>query len=207
MSLQLTEKKSKPTPISSQLMPLWNNGGHSDQSTQQIFNASYNGFYSPITTFLDANATAAVHLVVLLTGHGSDGTYSCCEFLPTKHTFSVNGVPFEWKDTPGSGVLPPSLGDYGCAAQTPTGIEANGYGAWWLGRNGWCNGDYARPWVLDVTVAALGGATRASGTHLVKLEYSASMWNTLAGKWTEPLSPDGYIILSSQLAVTLVGDV
>mmetsp|Transcript_88698 Transcript_88698/g.284760 ORF Transcript_88698/g.284760 Transcript_88698/m.284760 type:complete len:85 (+) Transcript_88698:243-497(+) len=44
---------------------------------------------------------------------------------------------------------------FGCT-EPSQGVEPNGYGGWWMGRNGWCNGQNVKPWVVDVTSAVLG---------------------------------------------------
>ena len=41
--------------------------------------------------------------------------------------------------------------DEGCAYQTLNGALPNEHGTWLYGRDGWCDGNAVRPWVVDIT--------------------------------------------------------
>merc|ERR1712232_1363769 len=107
-------------------------------------------------------------------------------FLPTQHNFIVNGLRYSVE------YMEP-LDMWGCTDSVLEGVEPNGYGAWWFGRNGWCNGHAIRPWVVDVTTAVLP-------LDRFEVTYFARMYDSATGGWRTPNST-GYILLSSHLAV------
>ncbi len=39
----------------------------------------------------------------------------------------------------------------GCADKVPYGVEPNEHGTWLYGRDGWCDGQDVKPWIIDVT--------------------------------------------------------
>merc|ERR1712113_1159318 len=107
-----------------------------------LFDSSYNDARN-LTVRLPANATK-VELVVMMTGHGYDSE-GCCEFLPTRHIFTFNNHAFTLD------FMEPL--DLEACFRPSEGVAPNGYGAWWYGRNGWCNGQDVKPRVLDVSSA------------------------------------------------------
>ena len=110
---------------------------------------------------------------------------------PTKHTFTVNG-----KHAYSVAFMEP-LDTLGCAdhGKVLAGVEPNEYGAWWFGRDGWCDGQDVRPWVVDVS-AAVDWSPGATNTVI----YSAQMWNATTGAWAEPASNGGYFLMVANLA-------
>ena len=88
-----------------------------------------------------------------ITGHGA------MEFQASRHSFLVNGVAFNVS------FMEP-LDQRACAEQTRLGVEANGHGAWWYGRDGWCNGWPVAPWTVDVRWRWVrrGPSVRTQGT-------------------------------------------
>jgi len=84
---------------------------------------------------------------------------------------------------------------FGCT-EPSQGVEPNGYGGWWMGRNCWCNGQNVKPWVVDVTSAVLG----LEDYKNVSAEYRGLMWNSTSSGWVEPYAVSGYILMSSHLA-------
>lgn len=151
-----------------------------------------------------------VELAALITTHGSDD-YGCCEFLPTKHTFTVNGVDFGWSfDDAGTA--------WGCSDKAGQGSEPNEYGTWWYGRGNWCDGMDVKPLVVDVTSAVMGGVGGVRGVGgvggvggpvdgRVVVSYSGLMMSMAAYEssgeivWVPPQSDgaSGYVIMSSHL--------
>ena len=168
-----------------------------------IFNQSYNPTHAAAAAViklpLSCTAKAATgsaqiqkaELFATISGHGSDNVFNCCEFLPTNHTFTING-----KHTHSVAFMEP-LDTLGCAdhGKVLAGVEPNEYGAWWFGRDGWCDGQDVRPWAVDVS-AALDWAPGATNTVL----YSAQMWNSTNGAWGEPASNGGYFLMVANLA-------
>eukprot|EP00042_Codosiga_hollandica_P036604 m.281376 g.281376 ORF g.281376 m.281376 type:complete len:646 (+) comp54929_c0_seq2:1304-3241(+) len=132
-SLNLRFRNPTPKPVLPvALQPLFQGGW---------FNSSYND-RAPIK-FTIPEDTALVQLEAVITGHGSDDN-GCCEFAVTSHHFIVNGNPFV--------VTFAEAGDeFGCANKVPEGVEPNEHGTWYYGRNGWCDGQDVRPWVVDIT--------------------------------------------------------
>jgi hypothetical protein len=57
--------------------------------------------------------------------------------------------------------------EWGCTLAVPRGSIPNEHGTWHLGRDGWCDGQNVRPWVVDVTDALFppaGAAVAANNT-------------------------------------------
>lgn len=169
LSLRGTHVQDQPRP--SRLFELFNNSGHS------VFDASYNK--RPAIPVVAPFAAPKIVLTAYITGHGD------MEFVPSQHTFTVNGHAFTIS------FLEP-LNQIGCAKQVISGVSANGHGAWWYGRDGWCNGDAVSPVSFDVS-AAVNKASRFD------VAYSAAQYNVTTSSWQEPQSPGGYISLSSRI--------
>eukprot|EP00659_Diplonema_papillatum_P022081 gene22081-33862_t len=108
------------------------------------YDVGYNN-RSAVTVPIPAD-TVRVELYSVITGHGSDAD-GCCEFEAMRHTFAVNRQEFNV-------TFMAPLDMYGCTKNVTDGTEPNGFGAWWFGRNGWCNGNRVKPTVLDVTSVA-----------------------------------------------------
>ncbi|EDQ87266.1 uncharacterized protein MONBRDRAFT_27478 [Monosiga brevicollis MX1] len=115
------------------------------------------------------------YLTAIITGHGS------MEFVPSNHTFLVNGHAFS------VAFLEP-LDQMACARRAAEGVEPNGHGAIWFGRDGWCNGMKVDSWLADVTTAIADSNT---------IEYQAFQYDT--GRWVQPNSTDGYMRVTSNL--------
>lgn len=173
--------KVEPSAMASSGKALFCNG-HPSEGNQQVFNSSYNKRQA--VSFDVPAGTRRVVLQALVTGHGDDETYGCCEFLPSKHTFVVNGESFTLS-------LMEPLDPQACTTHVDQGVEPNGYGAWWFGRNGWCNGMAILPWVEDIT-EAVSGTTNT-------VVYTAQMYHQ--GRWVEPNSTDGVLFVSSRLSL------
>jgi len=172
-----------------QSVPLFSNN---EPVVRQTFNRSYN--VGRKLTFEVPSETVKVELYALISGHGEDST-GCCEFLPTRHTFNINGHEFAVEFMEPSDM-------YGCA-RPDMGVEPNGYGAWWFGRNGWCPGQRVRPIVIDVSAALLAPGARL-GENVAS--YAGKMWNATASAWMDPCAESGYIIMASHLAFYQQGE-
>ena len=166
-------------------------------STKRVIPTTVTAMYSGGTYDVNYNAnhtnrsvaipvgTASVAAVAIITGHGSDA-YGCCEFLPTRHRFGVAGLSSTW-----SFVDPTDK--WGCTKRVSEGVEPNGYGAWWFGRDGWCNGNIVAPLVAPFAVGASSGA--------VNVTYSSEAMDMATGVWAQPQCSGscGYIVMSSYL--------
>jgi hypothetical protein len=75
--------------------------------------------------------------------------------------------------------------------QVPEGVEPNEHGTWTYGRNGWCDGQDVKPWVVDVT-AHLGppGA-----------ENTIVYYGLFQGQDPQPQQQPGFIIMQSNLVL------
>lgn len=155
---------------------------NNEPAPRQCFNASYNEGREREVAI--PPGTGRVELVAIITGHGEDET-GCCEFLPSRHVFTLGDHDFAVE------FLAP-LGLFDCT-RPAAGVEPNGYGGWWMGRNGWCNGHAVKPWVVDVTPAVRGGGR-------IVAKYRGFAWNASSSSWVEPYAASGYILMSSQLA-------
>jgi len=150
---------------------------------RQTFNASYNSERLQQIS-IPAGAKWA-HLHAIITGHGEDET-GCCEFLPSRHVFTLNNEEFAVE------FMEP-LSTFACT-KASSGVEPNGFGAWWLGRNGWCNGEPVKPTLFDVTSALSPNGTTIQAT------YRGLSWNSTTKQWVEPFATRGYILMSSHLS-------
>eukprot|EP01059_Diplonema_ambulator_P022286 TRINITY_DN3756_c0_g1_i1.p1 TRINITY_DN3756_c0_g1~~TRINITY_DN3756_c0_g1_i1.p1 ORF type:complete len:674 (+),score=62.75 TRINITY_DN3756_c0_g1_i1:73-2094(+) len=103
------------------------------------------GYNNRTAVAVQVSGGKRAEIFAYITGHGSD-EYNCCEFQATRHIFTVNGVEF-------TATFTEPLDMWGCTHQVPSGVEPNGFGAWWFGRNGWCNGRKVIPFQPDVTTA------------------------------------------------------
>eukprot|EP01060_Flectonema_neradi_P015549 TRINITY_DN2218_c1_g1_i1.p1 TRINITY_DN2218_c1_g1~~TRINITY_DN2218_c1_g1_i1.p1 ORF type:complete len:725 (+),score=106.83 TRINITY_DN2218_c1_g1_i1:89-2176(+) len=151
-----SDKEGSPTAV------------HKLPYTGGSYDTTYNTRAAPTNVTL-TKGTTNVKLTALITGHGSDN-YGCCEFLPTKHVFQINGEEF-------SVSFMDPLDKWGCTRKASLGVEPNGYGAWWFGRNGWCNGDIVRPVEFTAPV---------SGKDQIELQYRSLIYNTTTKDWNSP---------------------
>ena len=94
----------------------------------EFFTTAYNSERSAIT-FRPPPRSQRVLLEALITGHGQDASTGCCEFLPSVHIFTVNGMEFNLTFSD-AGTW------WGCADKAIEGSEPNEYGTWWYGRAG-----------------------------------------------------------------------
>lgn len=89
-------------------------------------------------------APRKVELAAIISGHGN------MEFLPSTHTFEVNGVAFS---TTSEGVAGTGMG---CSTHVRDGrAQPNEHGTWYTGRNFWCNGADVPVHSFDVTAAVV----------------------------------------------------
>lgn len=150
--------------------------------TSQIFDSTYN---SKFTTFTFETPTGLLRalLVVYITGHGSDEN-NCAEFCVTSHHFRINSREYSvasW--TAGSA--------WGCADRVEEGVVPNQHGTWMYGRNGWCDGQDVKPYVVDITADVVHQVHTATNS----LEYFAK-YN---GHDPNPHQSPGYIMMSAHL--------
>jgi len=119
-----------------------------------------------------------VVLAAIISGHGN------MEFLPSTHTFEINGEAFTVSSEGVAGT------DMGCTTHVRQGwAQPNEHGTWYTGRNFWCNGADVPVHHFDVTAAVAKGAP-------VNVTYHASGPGGAApGK-----HGGGNIVLSSVLA-------
>eukprot|EP00045_Choanoeca_perplexa_P017779 m.266606 g.266606 ORF g.266606 m.266606 type:complete len:696 (-) comp17630_c0_seq13:3-2090(-) len=152
-------------------------------SSQSTFDKTYN---DRPTLSVPAPTTSGLHCYIsaIITGHGS------MEFLPSRHTFEVNG-----KLNVSVAYMEP-LDQLGCAKKVREGVEPNGHGAIWFGRDGWCNGWKIAPWVVDITSAILPGENN-------KIRYFAEQYNVTTNQFTEPNASNGYMRLTSNLVFSI----
>jgi len=150
---------------------------------RQTFNASYNTNRDQQISI--PAGTRWAHLIAIITGHGEDET-GCCEFLPSRHVFTLNDEEFAVE------FMEP-LSNFKCTKPSE-GVEPNAYGGWWMGRNGWCNGQDVKPWVIDVTSAVL------SSQGPLQAKYQGLSWNKTSNEWVQPHATSGYILMSSHLS-------
>lgn len=152
-----------PRPV--QLVPLFNS------TVVETFDSNYNRRPTLHVTAPTTMNLRAAQLTALITGHGD------MEFAPSRHVFVVNGQTFnisfmepldQWACT--THVRPvkefrKSLEHFGRGSmsliilfidvtQVRDGVEPNGAGAWWYGRDGWCNGWVVRPWTVRLLLFA-----------------------------------------------------
>jgi hypothetical protein len=118
---------------------------------------------NPVTTqiqplVLDVPAgVTGVDVRVYATGHGQGNTLNCAEFCNRVHTLVVGATPFAhnlWRSNCGVNPCSPQLGTWGAA------------------RAGWCPGDKATPWVVDVGAAVTPG-------QQVTLDYQIEAYENL----------------------------
>ncbi len=97
--------------------------------------------FAPLTVPIDG-APDAVKGRVYCTGHGQGNTANCAEFCNRWHQVTANGTVFQhnlWR------------GDCAQNSCSPQG------GTWTYNRAGWCPGDAAPAWEVDLTGAILPG--------------------------------------------------
>mmetsp|Transcript_35166 Transcript_35166/g.101278 ORF Transcript_35166/g.101278 Transcript_35166/m.101278 type:complete len:719 (+) Transcript_35166:58-2214(+) len=165
-------------------MPLFSNN---DPVLRQTFNADYNTNRSQRVKV--PAGTKRVELYALISGHGEDAT-GCCEFQASRHVFALGGHEFPVELT-----APHDL--FGCA-RPADGVEPNGAGGWWMGRNGWCPGQEVKPFVFDVTAALATPSSSGDGSY--EATYAGFMWDGKAGAWAQPAAETGYVLMTSHLA-------
>eukprot|EP01061_Rhynchopus_euleeides_P030359 TRINITY_DN50458_c0_g1_i1.p1 TRINITY_DN50458_c0_g1~~TRINITY_DN50458_c0_g1_i1.p1 ORF type:complete len:693 (+),score=115.46 TRINITY_DN50458_c0_g1_i1:51-2129(+) len=136
------------------------------------YNVNYNE--NRTKTFSIPETVSSVRLSAIITGHGSDA-YDCCEFIPTRHTFTLStghtSQTFTW-------AFMDAADKWGCTLKTVDGVEPNGYGAWWFGRNGWCNGQIVEPLRGEITFPA--------GTADLQVTYKSEIYNSQTQQWEKP---------------------
>ncbi|MBX2799876.1 MAG: hypothetical protein KTR31_19510 [Myxococcales bacterium] len=133
--------------------------------TGGTFNAEYNDNHPPFDFDLPASATSA-ELVVIVSGHGQEGTENCAEWCDHRHQFTINGVQLEEvRSQTGIGST------LGCADAAQYGVSPGQYGNWAPQRAFWCPGLPVAPIRLDLTEHVTPGASN-------QLTYSASLRGT-----------------------------
>lgn len=129
--------------------------------------------------------TKQVILRALITGHGD------CEFLPTSHHFSINGLEYNSTAIAHDQYMLAGT-PMGCTLQVIQGTVPNEHGTWYFGRNGWCNGRDVQPLYWDVTAAV-----KSSGSNLIS--YRALSYD-VGGVNPTDNGCGGYILLSNHLS-------
>ena len=76
--------------------------------------------------------------------------------------------------------------------QVREGGVPNEHGTWQYGRDGWCDGQNVRPWLVDVT-----GDLHAAGGRENVVEYEG----LFEGRTPDPKAAPGYIMMESSLAL------
>jgi hypothetical protein len=172
ISLRFSGSAAKDGPAPSVTTPLFTGGG---------FDANYNANRTLMTVpplHPPSKAPSKVQLSYILSGHGD------CEFMPTTHVFTINGVEFSWSSEGVAGT------DMGCTKNVRYGrVQPNEHGTWYTGRNGWCNGADVPVRLFDVTEA-------------VKKATPANVTYHATGPGGKPPGGKGNIVLSSVLAWT-----
>lgn len=120
-------------------VPLWNG--------MFSFNATYNSNFEDLRIPIVMTNLRLAQVHVLVSGHGND-INGCGEFCPIAHTIEINDKKTTLNFT-NAGTL------FGCYEETMYGAMPNEYGTWHYGRNGWCDGNRVKPWVIDVTSTLL----------------------------------------------------
>ncbi|KAK9816886.1 hypothetical protein WJX72_006713 [[Myrmecia] bisecta] len=145
------------------------------------FDAGYNQRQAPIRFKTPWGLKRAV-LSAVITGHGSDEN-QCAEFCSTSHHFIINGVEHFVNYTEAGTLL-------GCTEKVREGVEPNEHGTWQYGRNGWCDGQNVRPWLVDLTPNLIppGGLPNV-------IEYRG----LYQGQTPDPQQQAGYIMMQSNL--------
>ena len=146
-----------------------------------------------ITPVLSNKSLHKILLEAYITTHGND-EYGCCEFLPTRHTFSINNMTYNLTfEEAGTA--------WGCADKAGEGSEPNEYGTWWYGRGGWCDGMDVKPWVIDVTTAIFDSGGIDMEPYIAEVNYFVEMYSFELDEWIPPVSESasGYVIMSSNL--------
>jgi len=134
----LNMRFSDPLPsvlIPRGIMPLFVGGTFNHYYNQHFYTIS---FMTPNPIF-----PKKVELFAVISGHGSNSE-GCAEFCVTSHHFVINNnfnnVTYNEAGT-----------QLGCAMKVLEGSVPNEHGTWVYGRDGWCDGQNVRPWVVDVT--------------------------------------------------------
>jgi hypothetical protein len=195
-SLRFTERELAPPTDYTSLFAF-----HSYMRKSINENKTLSGLVAP------ASARKA-ELQAIISTHGYD-SYGCCEFLPTRHIFTVNGDAYTISfDEAGT--------EFGCADMAKYGSEPNEYGTWVYGRGGWCDGMDVKPWILDVSSSILGSTTDSQSRRLSsesadgggEFEVSYHTEFLFNGTWMSPVSEtaSGYVLLSSHLVYYVDSD-
>ncbi|EDV28324.1 uncharacterized protein TRIADDRAFT_37261 [Trichoplax adhaerens] len=172
--INTTVAKKKGTPLKPQkLIPLFRGG---------TFDKNYNKKYKPIH-FNMTSKTKKVKLVAVITGHGSDNN-NCAEFCVTSHHFMVNEKHANVRTFSNAG------NSLGCAERVLQGVTPNEHGTWLYGRDGWCDGQEIKPWIVDIT-------NQLSTKSVNTITYHGYYNHTDP----HPTSKPGYIIMYSFLSL------
>ena len=118
---------------------------------------------APVALDIPVDVTK-VQVRTYTTGHGQGNTYNAAEFYVQHPSLSVDGTEFShqlWRSDCGSNSCSPQGGN------------------WTPGRAGWCPGDRAIPWKVDITSALTPGTTAL-------LSYGMDLYENLC----RPGNPD-----------------
>jgi hypothetical protein len=136
------------------------------------FDFTYND-REPLRFDVPADATR-VELVVMVSGHGQDGTTNCAEWCDHAHSFAINGQALaEVRSRTGIGSI------RGCAEYARFGVSPGQYGNWAPQRAFWCPGlpvDHQR---IDMTDSVVPGQEN-------ELEYAAGYYAPGSFQSVEP---------------------
>ncbi len=115
------------------------------------------------------------------TAHGSMGAIACA----TEYVLPSIMIPV----VPQVSVPPDAV----CCAQVEEGGIPNEHGTWQYGRNGWCDGQNVRPWIVEVTKDLK--FTHSNAENVV--EYLG----LFEGRDPDPEATPGYIMMQSSLVL------
>jgi hypothetical protein len=150
--------------------------------TSQVFDSTYNSKFDPYK-FPTPSGLLRALLVVYITGHGSD-EHNCAEFCITSHHFKINSREYSvasW--TAGS--------EWGCAERVNEGVVPNQHGTWMFGRNGWCDGQNVKPYIVDITSDLLPYHNTRNNSLIYYAKYNDQDPN--------PHQSPGYIMMTAHL--------
>ena len=192
LSLRFTDTiDASTTATPSVVMPVSYPNTNTDFDSVSSYNANRT---VEITTPSETGTIEKVILEAIISGHGD------CEFEPTAHFWSMNGVTVANVSFFGAGSA------YGCSDQVIEGIEPDEHGTWWYGRDGWCDGAPVQPHLFDITEHM---KLDADSSNI--LSYNAKSYGDDDGRWEASIMHEyekptsetdgcgGYILMSTNL--------
>ena len=162
-----------------------------DNSEDSFNGPDYNENRTINVTVPVPSQTKRVIIVAIISGHGG------CEFVPTSHSFLVNGQSFNTTTVAYDRFMLAGSAE-GCTKQVKYGSIPNEHGTWYYGRNGWCDGQDIPPLEWDVTKALAGGDVTAM-PKIFQISYKALSYAVGGGLPSEG-GCGGHIIMNAQVA-------